>query len=456
MKYSYSFLVILMLLQSLCLCADQGSHHWPTWRGPDLMGISRGGNPPLKWSETENIKWKVKLVGDTSNSSPVVWGDKIFFQTAVDTGIKDDTPLPQQNFQRPNRPPRGEGRRPDQRPGGREGFRQRRGSRGGSREGRRGPGGFGRSTPTTQYKFNLVCMDRKTGKILWEETVCQVKPHQGHHRDHGYASFSPVTDGEFIWASFGSRGVYCYDLDGQMVWSSELPQMGTMFGEGASPALAGNTLIVVTDHRGESFIFAYDKKTGKLLWKKSRDEDTSYATPLPLTVNGKLQVIASATNFVRSYDVATGDVIWQCSGQTRNVVPTPVVGNGMVYCMSGFRGSALLAISLGRSGDLTGSDAIVWQVKEATPYVPSSLLYEDRLYVCSGNREVISCYDAKTGNAHFVKQALDGIKGVYASPTAAGLSAPRLSAPSVRRGRSRRDAGSRRRRCRRRAPPSPS
>jgi outer membrane protein assembly factor BamB len=381
---------ILIVLLGVSTTMTLGGETWPTWRGPNMNGIASGGNPPLKWSESENIKWKIKLTGDESNSSPVIWGDKIFFQAAVETKIKDDTPTS------PSRPQSGGGGR------------------------RRGGRSFGGSAPTTQFKFNLVCLDRKTGKTLWEETVCQVKPHQGHHNDHGFASFSPVTDGELVWAAYGSRGIYCYDVNGKKIWNKELPTLATMFGEGGSPALAGNAVIVTSDQQGESFIFAFDKKTGDLLWKKARDEDTSYATPLPVMVDGKLQVIANATNFVRSYDAKTGEVIWQCSGQTRNVIPTPVTGFGMVYCTSGFRGSTLQAIKLGRTGDLTNTDAIVWQVNENTPYVPSPLLYDGRIYVCRVNQEVISCYDAQTGKPHFVKQTLDEIKGIYASPTAAG------------------------------------
>ena len=143
--------------------------------------------------------------------------------------------------------------------------------------------------------------------------------------------------------------------------------MKTRFGEAGSPALAGNAVIVIADHEGDSFIYAFNKKTGDLLWKKQRDEETSYATPMPVAVDGKIQIIVSAANFVRGYDLATGDVIWQCGGQTRNVIPTPVVGFGMVYCTSGYRGSSLQAIKLGRSGDLTDSDAVVWQVNKATP-----------------------------------------------------------------------------------------
>jgi outer membrane protein assembly factor BamB len=134
---------------------------------------------------------------------------------------------------------------------------------------------------------------------------------------------------------------------------------------------------------------------------------------------GPLQVVANATNKVRSYDVKTGEVLWECGGQTRNVVPTPVVGFDMIYCTSGFRGSVLKAIKLGRTGDLTGTDAIVWDANEATPYVPSPLLYDQQLYVLSVNNGIVSCYDAKTGQVNYSKQTLEEMKGIYASPVGA-------------------------------------
>jgi outer membrane protein assembly factor BamB len=244
-------------------------------------------------------------------------------------------------------------------------------------------------------------------------------PHQGHHDDHGFASFSPVTDGRFVWASFGSRGLYCSDLDGKLIWSKDLIKMKTRFGEGSSPSLADNAVIVVTDNENDSFIYAFEKNTGELLWKKERDEPTSYATPIVTETNGELQVIISATNRIRSYDVKTGNVVWECGGQTRNVIPSPVLGFGMVFCTSGFRGSALQAIKLGQTGDLTGTDAITWEVKEATPYVPSPLLYEGKIYVFSVNDAILSCYNAETGKPYYVKKELEQIEGVYASPAAA-------------------------------------
>ena len=386
MKRLVIFQVIAFLvLVNSSVFGDSADDYWPTWRGPNRNGVSPKGNPPSTWSETENVKWKIKLSGDASNSSPIVWEDKIFFQTAIKTDKQG----------KPETPSANEG--------------------GGNR---RGPGG---SPPTNIYQFNLVCLDRNSGKELWQKTVREVLPHQGHHNDHGFTSFSPVTDGRLIWTNFGSRGLYCFDMDSNLKWSKDLGPMNTVmgFGEGGSLAVAGNAVIVVRDHEEDSFIIALNKETGEILWRKDRDEPTSWATPLPIEVNGKIQVVTSATNFIRSYDLESGEIIWQCSGQTRNVIPSPVTGFGMVYCTSGFRGSSLQAIELGKTGDLSETNAVKWHVKEAMPYVPSPLLYGDKLYVCSVNQGVISCYNAKTGEAYFLKERLEKINGIYASPAGA-------------------------------------
>jgi outer membrane protein assembly factor BamB len=376
-------IVVVLFLITAGAYGQSADDYWPTWRGPNNMGISPKGNPPIKWSESENIKWKVKLTGDGSNSSPIIWEDKILFQTAVKTDKEADSSKSENED---------------------------------SDEGGRGPRV---EAPTNIYKFNIVCLDRNSGKQLWETTVTEVMPHQGHHKNHGYASFSPVTDGKYVWANFGSRGMYCCDLDGNLIWSKDLTKMKTRFGEGSSPTLVGDAVIVVADSEEDSYIYAFERDTGKLLWKNKRDEPTSYATPIVVDTDGQLQVITSATNLVRCYDVKTGDVVWQCGGQTRNVIPTPVLGFGMVFCTSGFRGSALMAIKLGRSGDLTGTDAIAWEVKKATPYVPSPILYEGKIYVFSVNDGIVSCYNAETGKPYYVKKELEQIEGIYASPAAA-------------------------------------
>ncbi|MBN2139085.1 MAG: PQQ-like beta-propeller repeat protein [Sedimentisphaerales bacterium] len=371
--------------------AESTEDCWPIWRGSDSTGVAPKANPPLEWSETKNIKWKRKTIGYGS-STPIIWADKIFYLTAIKTDKKVASV--------PNAQPRMEGRS-----GGRAGGRSFRGG----------------GAPTNVYKFDVVCLDRNTGDTLWRKTACEAVPHEGHHSTGNYASYSPLTDGDHVWASFGSRGVHCYDLEGNHKWSRDLGklQIKMSFGEGATPALAGDVLIVVMDHEGDSAVYAIDKLTGEVLWKKPRDENTSWSTPLVVTVGGKQQAIVSATGAIRAYDIKTGDVVWQCSGMTGNVIPHPVAGFGMVFCASGFRGNAMLAIELGRTGNLTGSDAVKWQVKEATPYVPSPILYGDKIYVCSTNRAVISCYNAKTGKLNFLKQPLDAVGDIYASPVGA-------------------------------------
>ncbi len=378
-----AFVCTCLTMASVGAFAASDGEYWPAWRGPDYTGVSPKGNPPVTWSKSENVKWKIKLTGDGSNSSPVIWGNKIFFQEAVRTNVQGKASALSDNS-----------------------------------EGRRGPGG---SPPSSVYKFNLVCADQNSGSVLWEKTLREELPHEGHHADHGFASFSPVTDGRLVWAYFGSRGLHCLDVGGNLKWSKDLGRMNTVmsFGEGGSLAVAGDAAIVVMDHEGGSAVHAVNKESGELLWKKDRDEPSSWATPLPVEVNGKIQVVTSATNLIRSYDLQTGELIWRCAGQTRNVIPSPVAGFGMVYCTSGYRGSSLQAVELGRTGDLSGTDAIKWHVKEATPYVPSPLLYGDKLYVCSVNQEVVSCYDAKTGEPYFLKEKLDQVNGIYASGTGA-------------------------------------
>lgn len=373
----------LMVFGSVRAWGVSDGQYWPAWRGPDYTGISPKGNPPVTWSESQNVKWKIKLSGDGSNSSAVIWGNKIFFQEALKTDVQGKPSASS-------------------------------GNSGGSR----GPGG---SPPSNVYKFNLVCVDRSSGSVLWEKTLREELPHEGHHADHGFASFSPVTDGKLVWAYFGSRGLHCLDVDGNVKWSKDLGRMNTVmsFGEGGSLAVAGDAAIVVMDHEGGSAIYAVNKETGELLWKKDRDERTSWATPLPVEVNGKIQIVTGATNLIRSYDLQTGELIWQCAGLTRNVIPSPVAGFGMVYCTSGYQGSSLMAIELGRMGNLSGTDAVKWHVKEATPYVPSPLLYGDKLYVCSVNQGVVSCYNARTGEPYFLKEELEQIDGIYASGTGA-------------------------------------
>ena len=365
--------------------AQTREDYWPTWRGPNADGVAPKGNPPITWSETENIKWKVKLP-DSGESTPIIWGNRIFLQTAVPI---DEEPT--------------------------EGFSEAHPEKDRHQQPRA-------AKNTVPWRFGLLCLDRETGETIWDKAAIVQVPHARHHATGSHSAFSPVTDGERVWASFGSQGLYCFDVEGNRLWEAELPLMQKYneFGEGASPAIAGDKVIVVQDHMGESAIFAFDKRTGELAWKQDRGTGHSaWPTPLPISVDGKIQVVVPGNKEMKAYDAASGDVIWSCKVSQTGTVPSPVTGNGNVYYMCGHPGTSVMAIQLGRTGELTGTDAIRWEVTRGAPYVTSPLLYEDRFYFLKKYRGAISSYDAITGNALFAEEKMDGMKQSYASPVAA-------------------------------------
>jgi outer membrane protein assembly factor BamB len=359
----------------------QTADHWPAWRGPLHNGVAPGATPPVEWSEQQNIKWKARIPG-FGTSTPVVWHDQVYVLTAIKTGRKAEGAAPQN------------------------------------------PSGPGRGSPPSGeiHQFSVLSLNRADGKVRWQKVAAEEAPHEGHHPDHGYASASPVTDGSVLLAYFGSRGLHCYDLLGNLKWKKEFGKMRTRnsFGEGSSPALHGNTVVVVWDDETDNdFIVALDRMTGQELWRKARNEPTGWSTPFVIEHGGQTQVVVNATGKVRAYDLKNGEELWQAGGQTGNTIPTPVASPDTVYVTSGFRGSALHAIALGRRGDLTGTDAIRWSYNRNTPYVPSPLLIDGLLYTVTANNGVISCFDAQSGKPHFEAQRLEGVTGIYASPIAA-------------------------------------
>jgi outer membrane protein assembly factor BamB len=212
------------------------------------------------------------------------------------------------------------------------------------------------------------------------------------------------------------------DLKGNVIWNKDFGNMDkrASFGEGSSPVLYKDRVFIMWDHEGPSYLFALDKKTGKEIWKVERDEPSSWSSPFIVEHEGRLQVIASATTAVRSYDFETGDPIWKASGLTYNVIPMPVYLDGMVIVMSGFRGNAAMAIRLkGAKGDITDTDSIVWKLERDAPYTPSPLLYENTLYFLKTNSSVMTSIDARTGKEIIGRQRLEGLGTVYSSPVGA-------------------------------------
>jgi outer membrane protein assembly factor BamB len=384
--------------------------NWAQWRGPLGTGAAPAAKPPVTWSESNNVKWKVNIPGE-GTSSPIVWENQVFVLTAIPSGRKVEAPAAS------TEPPPAAANDSANAGGSSE---RRKGGPGGG--GKRGGGMMRAEKPTEVYQFVILCLDRQTGTVIWQRTAREETPHEAHHRTEGsFASASPVTDGKSVFAFFGSRGLHCYDLQGNLKWQKDFGRMQIKmtFGEGSSPALYKDEIIVNWDHEGESFIAALDKTTGETLWKNSRDEKTSWSTPLVVEQDGKPQVIIAATSKIRSYDLSSGKLIWECGGLTPNVIPTPLPGEGIVYAMSGYQGNALLAIRLGRSGDLTGTDAIAWSLKKNMPYVPSALLYADKLYCFKGNEAVLTCVEAKSGRVLIDAERIEALRGVYASPVGA-------------------------------------
>ncbi|MDE0423393.1 MAG: PQQ-like beta-propeller repeat protein [Candidatus Poribacteria bacterium] len=371
--------ICIFALAAIALIASQPDgfeKNWHHWRGPYATGVAVDANPPITWSETENVRWKIAVPG-VGHATPIIWGDKIFVQTAVE-GTKAES-------------------EDDDNPFG---------------------GFFGGRDDGPIYKFTLLAISRSDGSVLWQKTLRAIVPHEGTHRDATYASNSPVTDGEFVYAYFGSRGLYCVDMDGNVKWEKDVGMMykSNTFGEGSSPVLYDNTLVIVQDHERDSFITAFDKRTGDVLWKTDRNERTTWFSPIVAEHDGKPQVITTGTNRVRGYDLATGKLLWEGDGLTRNAIPSPVAAGEFVYLMSGFRGNVLQAVSLASAaGDINDSDAIAWEFNRDTPYVPSPLLSDGILYFLKSNDGILSAFNTETGEAHYGPVRLKGVSGVYAS-----------------------------------------
>jgi outer membrane protein assembly factor BamB len=360
---------------------ESAAGNWGQWRGPLATGVGPQADPPLLWNEADgtNVRWKTAIPG-RGHSTPIVWNDRIFLTTAIATG--------------PALPPR-----PSTAPGNHD------------------------NLPVThKHKFIALAVDRASGKIVWQKTLREALPHEQGHQTGSLASASPVTDGEHLIVNFGSFGLYCLDLDGNLVWQKDFGAMQSLHGhgEGSSPVLHGNTLVVNWDHEAGSFVVALDKRTGEQLWKVDRKEITSWATPIVVEHAGRTQVIISGTGRIRGYDLATGKVLWECGGLSANVVASPVSDGRLVFAGSSYDKRALLAIRLdGAAGDITGSDRVVWNRFRGTPYVPSPLLYDDALYFLTHYQGVLNRVAASSGEDRPGAIRLDGLGNIYASPVAA-------------------------------------
>lgn len=334
---------------------------WSQWRGGEMDGVAPEANPALTWSEEENVAWKIDLPGPAS-STPVVWGAHLFVQSARDVG---------------------------------DGV----------------------------IEFNIHAIDRETGAVVWERTPRTERPSEGIQPNNTWASGSPVVDEERVYAFFGSRGIYAYTHDGELVWEADLGDMRTRrgFGEGSSPGLHDGTLLINWDQEDDSYLIALDGATGDERWRVARDEPTTWFTPVVATVGERKVVVAPGTNAVRGYDLANGVLIWSGPGLTLNAIPSPVIDDGVAYLTSGYRGEAMLAVDLeAASGDLTESGAIRWRYDQDTPYVASPLVYDGIVYFFKSTQAILTAVDAATGERLYGPTRVEPLTdGVYASPVGA-------------------------------------
>lgn len=362
---------LILLTTAAAVNAD-----WLQWRGPFNTGMA-AGDAPLRWSDSSNIRWKI-AVPVKGHSTPLIVGNRLFLTTAVPTGRRSDVG--------PNR----------------------------SRAG-------GGADAGLEHRFEVLAIDRETGKIVWQRTATVATPHEGYHRTYGsFASNSPATDGKRLFAFFGSRGLYTYDLNGNLLWQKDFGvrmRMDQAFGEGTGVTLHDDRLLLHFDHLDRGFLAMLEPDTGREIWRIPRTERFNWAAPFVAAHDGKRQVVVNGLT-VRSYEFETGKLIWEAAGLGENSIPQPVQHGDLVFAMSGHTIKMIMAIRLGRTGNLAGSNAIAWSTSRGAPYTPSPVVHQNRLYVVT-DTGLLSNFNAATGQPLYQQMRLPKPYNFKASPVGA-------------------------------------
>ncbi|HKZ81804.1 MAG TPA: PQQ-binding-like beta-propeller repeat protein [Pyrinomonadaceae bacterium] len=361
-----SFILCLVAITAIFpgVLARVSAANWPQWRGPSGQGVSGEKNLPIEWGPAKNIKWKTPISG-RGHSSPIVWGNRIFLTTAIEGPV-----VP--------------GAKAVKHMDGDKEFLH--------------PDSVGADH---KHTFKVLCLDRETGRVLWEQTAFEGTPYDNRHRKASYAASTPTTDGKHVYAFFGTEGLFAFDIKGKLSWKADLGKLGTVgMGTGTSPILYENIVIVQCDEENGagSFIVALDKQTGKEVWKTPRKVQVSWSTPILVRTAKRIELVTSGTESVVAYDPATGKELWRHKGVESNAIPSPVANYEMVFISAGFPAKIAMAIPLGGAGDL--GDAVAWKYVKGTAYVPSPILYGDYLYLTT-DRGILTCLDSKTGEVKY-------------------------------------------------------
>jgi outer membrane protein assembly factor BamB len=375
----------LFTLAALGMAASAAaSDNWPHWRGPNANGTAPAADPPITWDGPtgKNIRWKAPLVGRGS-ATPIIWGDQVFIVSAEPTDREA---------------------KPDEMPQLKPGIERL------------------TKAPTRFYRFIVTSYDRATGETRWRTVATEAVPHEGHHETHSYAAGSPTTDGERLYVSFGSFGIFCYDMTGTLLWERQLGRLATRraWGEAVTPVIWRDNLLLNWDQEVDAALYCLDAKTGNTKWKAERDEVTTWTTPFVTEFAGTTQVILNGTHRVRSHDLIDGRLIWSCAGMTVNAIPSVLRYADAAIAMSGYQGTQAVSIPLSSRGDLATGDRVNWRYQPGTPYVPSPVLVGDDLYFTSGNVNQLTILNAATGKAILAGDRIPGLRQLYASPIYAG------------------------------------
>ena len=357
---------------------------WPQFRGPGSRGVAVDAAPPDTWSATENVAWQRELPG-RGWSSPIVWGGRVFLTTAVSAGDVE--------------------------------------------EAKKGLyfGGDRAAPPDDEHVWLVLCLDLESGETLWEREVHRGVPEWPLHIKNSYASETPVTDGERVYALFGNVGVFCIDFEGNPQWERRWPpqRIRLNWGTAASPALHGDRLYVVNDNEEQSYLDSLDTATGEPVWRVERPEKSNWATPFVWEHELRTEIITPGSGKTRAYDL-DGNLLYEFGGSSSITIATPYAAHGLLYVSSGYildERKPLWAIRPGATGDITlaenetSNEGIAWCQKQAAPYNPTTLVYEDNLYVLL-DRGLLACYDARTGRMHYVPQRLGRGSAFTVSPWA--------------------------------------
>ena len=366
------------------------AQNWPQFRGPGASGVVEGGTAAIKWDAQKslNTRWKVTIPG-LAHSSPVVWGNKIFVTTAVSSAAKDETRY----------------------------------------------GLYGDVAPVKddpKHVWKVYALDKNTGKILWERIAYEGLPKVKRHPKSTHSDSTPVTDGKYVVALFGSHGLYAYDLNGKLKWQQDLGILDSgwfydadyQWEHGSSPIIYKNLVIIQADVQKDSFIAAYDLKTGKLVWKTPREEISSWGTPTVFEGKTRAELITNGSKAIRGYDPATGKELWRLTPNSEVTTPTPFAAHDLIFVTSGYAPiQPIYAIRPGANGDITLKDgkdsnaSIAWSKQRGGPYMPTPVVYGDLLYTCS-NQGILTAYNATTGERVY-QERLGGKGGAFtASPVA--------------------------------------